>query len=78
MDDFIAIDVETANKYIRGSICQIGIVGFLNGKFERIYNSLINPNCEFSFELANIHGITPEMVESAPTFNEALPNFDLF
>lgn len=41
MDNFIAIDVETANKYIRGSICQIGIVGFLNGKLECLYNSLI-------------------------------------
>lgn len=78
MDDFIAIDVETANKYIRGSICQISVVGFLNGELQCLYNSLINPNCEFSPELTSIHGITPEMVEDAPSFSEALSCFQSY
>ncbi len=71
MDDFIAIDVETANRYDRGSICQIGIVGHIGGEIKRLYSSLINPNCDFSKNLINVHGITPEMVINAPSFSDA-------
>lgn len=70
MDDFIAIDVETAN-YDRGSICQIGIVGYIGGEIKRLYSSLINPKCDFSRKAINIHGITPEMVVDAPSFIDA-------
>lgn len=45
--DFVALDVETANFDI-GSICQIGIAKYRQGKLIDTFESLINPRCSFS------------------------------
>ncbi|PHR57935.1 MAG: exonuclease [Robiginitomaculum sp.] len=72
MDTFIALDVETANRSNQGSICQIGIAKYTNGILVDSFETLINPNDNFSQNNISIHGITPNDVADAPTFPEAI------
>lgn len=66
--NFTSIDFETANAN-RNSACSIAVVVIENGRMTDSYNTLIRPP-EMNFEEGNIkiHGITPNMVENAPTF----------
>jgi len=64
--DFIALDVETANRDI-GSICQVGLAAYKNGELIREWSSLINPEEKFSTFNIKIHGLTAEDVAEAPT-----------
>ena len=67
--DFIVIDVETANPDL-GSICQVGVAVFLNGHFHESWSSLVNPNDYFDAHNVSVHGITEEMVSTAPRWIE--------
>lgn len=75
--NFVAIDLETATTF-RGSICEIGIAVVEEGKIVTSKSWLVQPEDndydDFNIE---IHGITPEMTENAPSFkeiwNEVLP-----
>lgn len=72
---FIAIDFETANAQ-RISACSVGVAVIENGTVTDSFSSLIKPPEEASnfFPLnVKIHGITPEMVENAPSFDEIYP-----
>ncbi len=70
MNDFIAIDVETANNH-PSSICALGAVkvsaGVIVGKFYK----LVKPEPEYYFRhfSENIHSIFREDTEDAPTFD---------
>jgi DNA polymerase-3 subunit epsilon len=75
--DFVAIDFETANS-LRTSVCSIGIVQVKNGKIKEELHTLINPLSEFHYYNTKIHGITEDMVMSAPTFEEFWPSFKGF
>lgn len=67
--NFLALDVETANSDF-SSICQIGIVEFLDGQVNPRLKTLINPQGYFDPFNISIHGITPADVKDAPTFKE--------
>ncbi len=67
--DFVVIDTETANPDL-GSICQVGIAIFSDGKFSESWSSLVNPKDYFDELNVSIHGITEAMVSSAPTWTE--------
>ena len=70
---FVAIDFETATGY-RDSACAVGIVSVRNGKIVDEYHSLIQPpDNQYWRKLSQIHGITPEMTESAPEFYAIYP-----
>lgn len=66
--DYVAIDFETANKYMN-SACSVGLVKFKGGKIVEEYYSLIKPPI-MSFDAMNIqiHGIRPADVRNAPCF----------
>lgn len=68
--NFTAIDFETAtSKYT--SICSIGICVVENDEIVERKGMLIRPrSLEFNDYNIKIHGITPAMVENAPTFDE--------
>ncbi len=70
MTNFVAIDFETANQY-RSSVCSIGVVIVRSGKIvDRFYN-LIHPLPNYYTHWASeIHGLTYEDTDSAPTFPE--------
>lgn len=72
MPEFLALDVETANADY-SSICQIGIVHFLNGKIQSEWSTLVNPNTYFDPYNVGIHGIDASLVENAPTFASIYP-----
>lgn len=65
--NFLALDVETANPDL-SSICQIGIITFVDGEPRNAWSSLINPLDYFDTTNMHIHGITPQDVRRAPTW----------
>lgn len=67
MQNFVAIDFETANRK-RDRACSLGLAVVRDGKIVDQYSSLVKP-CELAFDddLIAIHGITPEAVKDAPT-----------
>lgn len=68
MDNFAAIDFETANQY-RSSVCSVGVVIVRNGVItDRIY-SLIFPRPDFfTYFTTCVHGLTMTDVEDALPF----------
>jgi DNA polymerase-3 subunit epsilon len=70
--DFVVIDVETANED-RSSICQVGIATFSNGKLTDTWESLVNPEDDFSPDNIFIHGIDEVRVKDAPNWEEVFP-----
>jgi DNA polymerase-3 subunit epsilon len=70
MEDFIAIDFETANRD-RRSACAIGVAQVVRDNITRTYESLIKPSAEFEkFDPFNvlIHGITNSQIQDSPYF----------
>lgn len=67
--EYVTIDFETANGNLT-SACSVGIVGANKGKivFEKYY--LINPNEEFLLQNSLIHGLYPDDVKDAKTFDQ--------
>lgn len=68
--NFVAIDFETANRD-PASACAMGVAIVENGIVTDQRHWLIRP-LDLSFDYRHIkkHGITPDMVEHAPTFKE--------
>lgn len=67
--DFVVVDVETACARV-SSICQIGIVGFRDGREMFAYETLVDPRDEFSAFNVGIHGITASDVAGQPCFGD--------
>ena len=76
--DFVAVDFETATRQYN-SACSIGIAAVKDGEVVENFYSLIQPpNLEFEPDNIQIHGITPEMVKNAPTFDDVWRNIQKF
>lgn len=73
---FFAIDVETANSNL-ASICQIGIASFSEDGVEDEWVSLVDPEDIFDAMNMAVHGITPEAVKGAPTFDKIFEVIEL-
>lgn len=67
--DFIALDVETANRSF-ASICQIGFVIFENGMATEKRQSLVDPEDYFDGWNVSIHGITEKMTRGKRNFHQ--------
>lgn len=68
LKDFTAIDFETANRYPT-SACSIGIVVVRDGAIAEEFSHLIKPEPFYFYrKFIEIHGITPGMVQEAPSF----------
>jgi len=72
MLDFVAIDVETANSRYH-SICQVGVARYLAGVLVEEWRSYVDPKQLFDPVNNAIHGLTPEIVQGAPTFKRLAP-----
>ncbi|WP_050181682.1 exonuclease domain-containing protein [Domibacillus robiginosus] len=69
MKNFTALDFETANAS-RSSVCSIGLAKVVDGKIQKTYYSLVNPNEYFDARNIAVHGIRPEEVKDAPSFSD--------
>ncbi|UZK68944.1 exonuclease domain-containing protein [Sphingomonas sp. S1-29] len=67
LPDFVVIDVETACARV-SSICQVGIVGFRDGRELFAWETLLDPCDEFHAMNTHIHGIAAHHVAGQPTF----------
>ena len=75
MTKLCAIDFETANASSL-SACAVGISVMKDGVLTENWSTLIKPpkkHDEFSFHNIMVHGITKNMVENAPAFDEIYP-----
>ena len=74
--NFIPIDFETANSKM-SSPCSLGMVIVEDGEIRSTHHWYIRPE-PFYFQSMNIsiHGITPEMTEDAPPFDELWPKLE--
>ena len=73
IDSFTAIDFETMTG-ARSSACAIGLVKVIAGNITQRFYSLINPiPDDKKHDNSYVHGITSEMVATAPTFCELWP-----
>ncbi len=78
--DFVVLDTETTGfspKY-GDKIVQITAIKFVNYEPKEIFTTLINPKRRIPNGVSMIHGITNDMVEFSPTFNEIKDVFSEF
>lgn len=76
--DFTAIDFETMTSEFT-SACALGLVRVENGVIIQKFYSLIKPIPDGITKLNTwVHGITPDMVKNAPTFEELWPSIKRF
>lgn len=70
MDNFAAIDFETAN-FERGSACSVGIVVVRDGKVAETFYSLIKPEPNYyNYWCTRVHSLTRKDTDNAPIFPE--------
>ena len=70
----IVLDTETTGlDYTREKMVEFAAVRLENGKIKDEFQTLINPEQHIRKSSIAIHGITPEMVEDAPTEAEIMP-----
>ena len=70
MQDFAAIDFETANN-CRTSVCSVGVVIYRNGQKVDEFYSLIKPEPEYyTYWCTRVHGLTERDTRCAPIFPE--------
>lgn len=68
MDNFAAIDFETANRY-RTSVCSVGVVIVRAGRIVDSFYSLINPTPDYyDYFCTRVHGLCGCDTEDAPCF----------
>ncbi len=68
MEDFAAIDFETANSE-RSSVCSIGIVVVRNGEVVDSFYSLIQPEPNYyTYWCSKVHGLSYADTDDAPVF----------
>lgn len=70
MDNFVAIDFETANAE-RSSVCSVGIVVVRDGNIVEKFYSLVQPEPNYyHYYCSKIHGLCCEDTDDAPVFSE--------
>ncbi|MCM1292683.1 MAG: 3'-5' exonuclease [Bacteroides sp.] len=79
MQNFVAIDVETANSSPT-SICSVGAVKVTEGIISDTFYTLVHPTPNYYFErfTKEIHGIDRSMTDDQPTFDQILPDLKTF
>lgn len=68
MQDFAAIDFETANN-ARSSVCSVGVVVVRAGEIVDSFYSLIQPEPNYyNYWCTQVHGLTTDDTDKAPVF----------
>lgn len=79
MDNFVAIDVETANNYPT-SVCAIGAVKVVDGYITERFYELVKPEPNYYFRhfTENIHGLSRADTDCARNFCEVWLDLEEF
>lgn len=81
---FVVFDLETTGLNSSPSagnmdrIIEIGAYKIIGGEIKECFNTFLNPERKLSEEIISLTGITPEMVEKAPTYEKVMPDFFKF
>jgi exonuclease, DNA polymerase III, epsilon subunit family len=76
---YVAFDLETTGLDVNSvMIVQLGAAKISDGKVVETFQTLVNPVCHIPEDATAVHGITDDMVLSAPEFYEVLPDFYKF
>lgn len=72
---FACLDTETTglSPLNGGKICEIAVSVSQNGRKLEEFSTLLNPGMPMHPDVIAIHGITNDMVRTAPTFADVLP-----
>jgi DNA polymerase-3 subunit epsilon len=78
VNKILLLDTETND--LNGFAVSIALIqlDLASKKIDRTYYKVINPKAYINPESIEIHGITPEMVENAPTFQDIFEEVDEF
>ncbi|MDY5541867.1 MAG: PolC-type DNA polymerase III, partial [Lachnospiraceae bacterium] len=75
-DTYVVFDIETTGfSSLKNRIIEIGAVKVMNGVITDKYSTFINPEVPIPFEIEKLTGINDEMVITAPTVDQVLPDF---
>ena len=75
----VALDIETTGAYpLTSEICEIAAVKWQNGKVITEFETLVRPTRPMSEFIMGIHGITNQMVASAPKISDKILEFHTF
>ncbi|MCL2518289.1 MAG: exonuclease domain-containing protein, partial [Oscillospiraceae bacterium] len=75
-DEFVVFDIETTGlSALQDKITEIGAVIVKSGKVLKTFHTYVNPERPIPIEITQLTGITDEMVEDAPTTEEAVKTF---
>ncbi len=78
-DEFVVFDIETTGLSNRTcGITEIGAVKVKNGEVLERYNTFVNPEMPIPQEIAELTGITDDMVRDARVIGDVLPEFLAF
>ena len=76
MQDFAAIDFETANNE-RSSVCSVGVVIVRDGEIVDKFYSLIKPEPEYyNYWCSQVHGLCADDTANAPIFPKVWAQID--
>lgn len=81
---FVVFDLETTGLNSSASsgnmdrIIEIGAYKIIGGEIKESFNTFLNPERKLSEEIIALTGITPDMVENAPTYEKVMPDFFKF
>lgn len=74
--DYVVFDFETTGaKCPPCRVTEIGAYRVEKGKIVGEFQTLVNPECEISFFIRQLTGISDEMVKNAPKFREVIGAF---
>lgn len=78
--EFTVFDFETTGlyPYSGDKICEIGAIRTSLGKSEKIFHSMVDPQCPISPGAFSVNKITEEMIKDAPKVSEILASFMKF
>lgn len=76
VSDYVVFDLETTGiSVISDEVVEISAVKVMNGKVVDEFSTLVNPGRPIPVQASEVNGITDDMVEDAPKFEEVLEDF---
>lgn len=71
LDRFVTVDIETTGlEYLKEEIIEIAAVRFIDGLEQKHFHMLLRPTQRIPPHISRLTGITDEMVEKSPAFQE--------